>query len=556
MRISKLSLTNFRSFRDTQTIDFAPVTLLFGPNSVGKSSVLMALVYLQGILRSGQCNPQRLEVLGNKFVGGFENLVNGKDLSKSIVIRVDYDMPETVSGNTFDASQFFIDDIKQQENNSNPKDKRNLLCISSPVEWANRMAVELEVKWSNSLQTAFVCRQAIWLDDEFVAESINHDYTVNAQVHKVNYLHPLLKSDLEGEWFEHHRTDRDDNILGEFHDFIIQSATSTPKVIELPEVGNNQLHTLFQYKSQGGVLPTLGKVLMTSIEADDALNTKRIEEVFSDIFVATLDNLKDILDSSLVIGPLRKIPDSTFDAEVTTKQKDWYTGRASWDAISSCSIKQISDINSWLATRQGLDLGFVLVEKNECGTKEYISTLFDRQNRSFADGQDDSLNVSLDNLVSQSSYQKKSMTLWDLHNEIEVTAADIGAGVSQVFPLVVAATMNIKGLICCEQPELHVHPKSQVALGDLLTQTDGVNNYLIETHSEHLILRLLRRIRETSNGELEEGLSSVSIQDVSIVYLESTDNGVVARRTSLSEDGDLTEDWPQGFFEERDGELF
>jgi AAA15 family ATPase/GTPase len=54
MRITKLSLTNFRSFTETQTIEFAPVTLLFGANSVGKSTVLMALFYLQQILAKGQ----------------------------------------------------------------------------------------------------------------------------------------------------------------------------------------------------------------------------------------------------------------------------------------------------------------------------------------------------------------------------------------------------------------------------------------------------------------------------------------------------------------------
>lgn len=51
MKITKISLTNFRSFKATQSIELAPVTLLFGPNSVGKSSVLMALAYVQQILR-------------------------------------------------------------------------------------------------------------------------------------------------------------------------------------------------------------------------------------------------------------------------------------------------------------------------------------------------------------------------------------------------------------------------------------------------------------------------------------------------------------------------
>ncbi|MBW3812766.1 AAA family ATPase, partial [Aeromonas hydrophila] len=61
MRITSLELTNFRSFQATQRIEFAPVTLLFGPNSVGKSTVLMALFYLQQILEKGHCDPMRLD---------------------------------------------------------------------------------------------------------------------------------------------------------------------------------------------------------------------------------------------------------------------------------------------------------------------------------------------------------------------------------------------------------------------------------------------------------------------------------------------------------------
>ncbi|WP_174208635.1 AAA family ATPase [Shewanella halifaxensis] len=74
MRITKLSLTNFRSFKATQTIDFAPVTLLFGPNSVGKSTVLMALFYLQQILSKGQCDPARIDALGGNLSVGLRTL--------------------------------------------------------------------------------------------------------------------------------------------------------------------------------------------------------------------------------------------------------------------------------------------------------------------------------------------------------------------------------------------------------------------------------------------------------------------------------------------------
>ncbi|CDH06795.1 hypothetical protein XBO1_2450018 [Xenorhabdus bovienii str. oregonense] len=75
MRITQISLINFRSFKETQTIYIAPLTLLFGPNSVGKSSVLMALAYVQQILKHGHCNSQKLDSLGkknNRWFDGYE----------------------------------------------------------------------------------------------------------------------------------------------------------------------------------------------------------------------------------------------------------------------------------------------------------------------------------------------------------------------------------------------------------------------------------------------------------------------------------------------------
>lgn len=548
MNITKLSLRNFRSFKQTQTIEFAPITLLFGPNSVGKSSVVMALFYLQQIIDKGQCNPQRLEALGNKYVGGFNSLVNGKDLAKSITIRVDVDKPETTSGHTFDDSQLFVDAINE-ENEHNADSASKLLAISSPVEWANKIAIELEIKWSASKKTAFICRQAVWLDDEFIAESVNSECSPNAIVHQVNYQHPLLRTDTESDVLLH----------DEFHQQVLAAATSVADDIEmlrLPSDQQNQQHAFFQYKSRNGVLPMQNKVLETSLEAEIAVNTRRIEEVFSDIFVATLDNLSDLLSDSLAIGPLRQIPDSTFDAEEHIKQGDWYSGRASWDRVFNSHPQYLDKLNYWLAGRHGLNLGYALVEKSEQGRVEYVSEPSLFSDSALPDISDFKGDLAQARYVSHAEFERENITLWDLHNDIEVTAADIGAGVSQVFPLVVAATSDIKGLICCEQPELHIHPQAQVAIGDMLTQTDLYNRYLIETHSEHLVLRLLRRIRETHAGELVQVKDAVLPSDISIMYLEASDDGVIATRTLITEDGDLAEMWPNGFFDERDEELF
>jgi predicted ATPase len=553
MNITKLSLTNFRSFQQTQTIEFAPVTLLFGPNSVGKSSVLMALFYLQHVINKGQCDPQRIEALGNKYVGGFKNLINGKDLSKTMVIKVEYQKPKNQAGHSFDDSTWFIDGLTQKAAQLGEALSEPLLNMSSPSEWADEVAIEFEIKWSFAEKTAFVCRQSVWLDNEFILEVENTKPNDNAEVSRVNYLHPLFKTDDEDD------TDpglREDGSSGEFHHHVLEAATSKPIDVLLPNSQQMFVHAPFHFQSRVGTLPRLDRKLETSLESEHDLITRRIEEIFSDVIVASLANLSDVLSESVAIGPLRQIPDSTFDAEDKVIQKDWYSGKASWDTIFNASMDVVHRVNRWMAGSEWLDLGYALVEKSEQGRIDYISDGDKFSDFTRRQLNEESTEDPNHKYFSSREYQQDVITLWDLSNDIEVSASDVGAGISQVFPLVVAAESDKRGLICCEQPELHLHPKAQVSLGDLLTQTDSKNHYLIETHSEHLILRLLRRIRETTEQTLPSGFTPVSKEDLSIIYLESTEAGVVAHKTQLTDDGDLETGWPSGFFDERDEELF
>ena len=77
---------------------------------------------------------------------------------------------------------------------------------------------------------------------------------------------------------------------------------------------------------------------------------------------------------------------------------------------------------------------------------------------------------------------------------------------------------------------------------------------LIETHSEHLLLRLLRRVRETTEGEQTE--HPLTPDDLSVIYVRSTSEGVEFTPISVTEDGDFEVLWPEGFFDERVEELF
>jgi len=81
--------------------------------------------------------------------------------------------------------------------------------------------------------------------------------------------------------------------------------------------------------------------------------------------------------------------------------------------------------------------------------------------------------------------------LYDKKNGVHVKLSDVGVGVSQVLPIIVQSSISGNGILLIEQPELHLHPALQANLADVFIHSGG--HVLIETHSEHLILRILRR---------------------------------------------------------------
>ena len=141
-----------------------------------------------------------------------------------------------------------------------------------------------------------------------------------------------------------------------------------------------------------------------------------------------------------------------------------------------------------------------------------------------------------------------------------VLPSEVGAGISQVIPVVVAALEGRAGLSMIEQPEIHVHPRLQVGLGDLFidaaTRDGARRTILIETHSEHLMLRLLRRIEETHRGTLRPDDPQLRPEQLSVIFIEKRDGEARATRLRIDETGEFIDRWPQGFFEERANELF
>jgi hypothetical protein len=108
-----------------------------------------------------------------------------------------------------------------------------------------------------------------------------------------------------------------------------------------------------------------------------------------------------------------------------------------------------------------------------------------------------------------------------------INLKDMGYGAAQVLPVLVACVSVKPGaLVIIEQPELHLHPSAQAVLGDVfinaLRQSDnleGAPRFLLETHSEHLLLRLRRRVAETTAKSVEPIVTTGSFGDILITPL-------------------------------------
>lgn len=128
--------------------------------------------------------------------------------------------------------------------------------------------------------------------------------------------------------------------------------------------------------------------------------------------------------------------------------------------------------------------------------------------------------------------------------------ADVGFGIGQAFPILVEGLRTPPGaMFFVQEPEIHLHPDAQLAMGDFLLDlvTKG-RHVVVETHSENLLLRLRRRLIESRyNGRKR---STLSPDQVCVIYVaKNADGSSSARRLTVDQLGQI-ENWPREFMEE------
>ena len=151
--------------------------------------------------------------------------------------------------------------------------------------------------------------------------------------------------------------------------------------------------------------------------------------------------------------------------------------------------------------------------------------------------------------ISEDTKDIFSVRLMDQTLKTDVSISEVGFGISQILPIIVQSYLSTDNIICIEQPEIHIHPRLQTELAQLFYERVNENKqlqYIIETHSEHVILRFQKLIRKRL----------LDPSDISVIYVMKEREGITCTSLQLDERGDFIDPWPEGFFAEAFQERF
>jgi energy-coupling factor transporter ATP-binding protein EcfA2 len=476
--IRRLKIDNLKSLGGHHDVELAPITLVYGPNSAGKSSLLQSLAVLKQTLepRVARVDIERQPLnLGGELVdlGSFGAAIHRHDLTAHLGFGVE-----------------FTGDVPYFRTRDRPG--------PSPARYV-------------SLSFAFDAKQHA-VDQHDVLVGVGDTTVRFVPTHA-----PAQQQELLGPTERFFRVaSKDDgrkllamasSVFGDNPDGLREGITELLEAEPRP------------YFFANGFFPTT-PFLRQWRDKDTRGSTRRpigqLIPYINEIVWGSALALTETLSQLAYLGPLRAAP-TRFQA----RSGEVYSSVGSRGEHTPLLLLQqpglLGPVNEWLE-RLGIEYHLD------------VETL-----------ESESIGLEIGDLVVTRLVDKRS--------QLAVTPQDVGFGISQLLPVVVQVLAGQGRTICVEQPEIHIHPRLQAEVGDLLIEAAKRhgNQVIVETHSEHLMLRLQRRIRE----------QELSHDMVKVLYVEIDGDGVARpRELRLDEHGDFIDEWPQGFFAERMNELF
>jgi hypothetical protein len=527
--ITAITLENFKGIGASVRIPLRPITLMFGANSSGKSTIIQAIHYTREILQNRNTDVDLTSLGGDSIdLGGFRNLVHKHDLDRPITLRFDLDLTDLDLPLNWYASYALVGEES-----------------TDVSRYVNSAWIELIITFSRILDYPVLKTTTIGINDDAFAR-LTSSIDQKSFTWEYNAAHPLwdIQSDEPLLWRsalpEYESVLWAELLIGP-SDQPSGATTALPLWEDVPLV-------IQKSESEHPSLPAAWVPVSIFVLW------------FSQLVTGPTKILLGILNNFRYLGPIRSVPERNHQPAITPDESRWADGTAAWDALYRKDDQTlIIEVHHWMSDER-LKTGYsiVLDEFREIPLLSPLSsalgtnTLFD----------------DIENISKEfNKYPVRTrLRITENENFLELQPSDIGVGISQVVPVLVIALDSWESIIAIEQPELHLHPAMQAELGDLFIQSavgqlyiesagKTNNQFLIETHSEHIILRILRRIRETSANQ-KSSTGPITPNDVSLLFISKDVQGTTVTNLRIDKHGRIVDRVPGGFFEEGFAELF
>ena len=482
----QLKIGNFKSFGKTQEINLKPITLIFGANSAGKSSIIQNLILIEEYLDKHTLD--LFQVIKDQEVidyGGAKQFLNQRSKNGTITLggKVDLDFLTEWDDfkNYLNSNDSLIDDIRSAIDDDGDFIE---LEITTCLDWE----IEFNV---GDFDKIYITNIVLSIDEYEV-----YAYTSDKDYQETFYYHGMPEYNIPPGL----------TLLK-----LVQKSKSSPE-LRIEDFAYAH-HVMCYFRSQVNVHRLVEHLeeyfnksdikILEDLQFDDSDNiyspTEDMERVLSHVFKEIKNRYQ-----STYFGPWRRIPDRLYGNSDNQPN--------SWKRLFEDEFLR-KRVNKLL-----LSLGIqyeVIIEK-------YHSEL--KTNRTH-----------------------KFIALRDISNNSLISVNDVGTGISQILPILVALEDHLAGIIYVEQPELHLHPGLQAKWGKALKEASQSNFVIFETHSEHIIKSIQLEIMKANQSGGKDGIAN---EDVAILYVSRDENGdSIVKEMKLDKTGSFIEPWPDDFFE-------
>ncbi len=657
-KMKKVGFNNFKPFgKKMQNYSKKPITLVYGPNSIGKSSFIHINAYIRYILESQKLDLTSTSMFGDEInLGGFGKFIHKRDKEK--ILKINFEIEDCKEAiieylNIEEYDPFIIETLSLY----NLDDIENI--IKSSEEHIFKKLEKIDIKNFKEIKDSKYYKSfekntsnKLKTNSEFISKLLVPIFIKKAKkdFHKEIFLkHIFDKYELKGEELKYfinivysyiREIIEENKYLNQikkekiFLNIIVEISNISSNILinKVSYYLNNELYEEVEKGDQGEVkflndvlmshyinlsndrnifhplFNNIGKPLFDKIYnySDDFDRVKNIknklhEEKNSSILFCSFHEgyerligaFNDLIGFNKMqyIGPLRFYPERDFSfKDLDSQANNIVDSQTSWSYLKDADLR--NTINKWIKDTSKLKTPYEIKYRKLYDMKMAIKKL---KGLKYTDILKKYLNIKEEDLLEEDKKSnpedefninnfikkekvnkedifvdvlkklidipdsKEELVFEDLRNGTQISNRDLGLGISQILPILIATNHQKNTTIAIEQPELHLHPAVQCEIADefIRSYNENGNEFILETHSEHLLLRIMKRLRHTSEGRIsKDNPLYLTPKDICLLYVDSNSKTTYIKELELDNDGTLLDSWPNGFFEEGYKERF